>query len=504
MSKGTTTGSPYDDDDDDVAVDPTDELLVSYLDGELGEVERIELEERLIREESLRARLSSLQSGWEMLDCLPQATVSGDFARTTVEMLAAAQSQSVAIVKRQQNWFRSLWVAALAVTSVVALIAGWYFPRVMAEIQLRSELRDLPLAENLDAYLINVDLATIEELSEQERWQRAMQVALDAGGIIVPASLEFGQRERNEQVQLLGRLEHDAQSKLATNWNRLTALPADRLQLVRERHEAISKLDHPREILGTLIQYAAWWNQLSPESRDRIVRADDNTRIPTILELVERSSRNWVQNYANTLGETDRTLIYQRLLLIAWDRIDAAIDYSDEQGVTIRAVGGDPRWRELSPNNLLDRIAYRDAWMFRERRRTGVESGAGQATGGPPANVSRSGSQGTDVEEERRVHGRLLEILYSTPSTEELIAVEQVMSHKALAILGAETVSVEERQQTLWRWCVEIILQAARGSDGEVALNRYESLDEDYRDSLDLKEPEKLLNELQERRFRPW
>ncbi len=510
------------DDDDDSPVDELDELLVAYLDGELDEQQRRDLEDRLILDDALRQRLGGLQHGWELLDHLPQASVTGDFAQTTVEMIAATQSRTLAITGRQYRWKQYAWLGALLTSIALCSAVGWFFPKALDELQFRRQLADLPLAEHLDAYLLEVDLGTMVKLSKEERWQRAMQLAADAGGIVVPVSLELGQRDKSQQIDVLGRMDRDAQSKLSANWGRLNALSEDRKQAVQNRYDEVRSLDHPGDVLKTMQQYASWWNQLSPESMNRIFMAKDDERIETILQIVERSSLLWVQNYANTLGETDRTLMYERLRLMARDRIDQAEVIIDEAKAQGLSLGNEQRRWFVGPERLLERIAYFALWNFDQQAKRGgnpqPNAGGNSPPPGPPpaesgqvdagrgdagrGDAGRPGASGSDVR--KSLQDRIGQLLFSPPSSEELAAVEQVMSNKALAILGARTNSEQSRQDILWRWCAETIVQTSpRRDSAEVILDRYESLGEEYRDSLDLKSPDKIFDELQDPRLRP-
>ena len=45
-----------------------DELLVAYLDGELDEAARVNVEKRLAEEPDLRSRLTLLERAWDLLD----------------------------------------------------------------------------------------------------------------------------------------------------------------------------------------------------------------------------------------------------------------------------------------------------------------------------------------------------------------------------------------------------------------------------------------------------
>src|SRR5690606_2215355 len=73
---------------DDSPVDELDERLVAYLDGELEPEDRKALEVQLGRDADLRARLRTLQDGWELLDALPLATPSPVLLESTLRMAA--------------------------------------------------------------------------------------------------------------------------------------------------------------------------------------------------------------------------------------------------------------------------------------------------------------------------------------------------------------------------------------------------------------------------------
>ena len=74
---------------DDTPLDPDDELLVAYLDHELDRKEQSELENRLMEDEPLRARLQQLQTGWDLLDDLPKPEPSLKLVESTLELVVA-------------------------------------------------------------------------------------------------------------------------------------------------------------------------------------------------------------------------------------------------------------------------------------------------------------------------------------------------------------------------------------------------------------------------------
>ena len=74
---------------DNHPVDPDDELLVSYLDGELDERCRKSVESRLVRELNFQKRLQALQTGWEWLDELPVESTDEQLVESTIELVVA-------------------------------------------------------------------------------------------------------------------------------------------------------------------------------------------------------------------------------------------------------------------------------------------------------------------------------------------------------------------------------------------------------------------------------
>ena len=79
---------------DDTPIDPDDELLSSYLDGELSREEEVNLENRLVQNEGLRERLKVLQTGWDLLDDLPDSAPSLNLVESTLELAVADIEQS--------------------------------------------------------------------------------------------------------------------------------------------------------------------------------------------------------------------------------------------------------------------------------------------------------------------------------------------------------------------------------------------------------------------------
>ena len=134
------------------AADPLDEELIAYLDGELDEPKRIEVEQRLAAEEEYRRRLRSLERAWDMLDLLPTAQASDDFTRSTVEMTieTAADEAQTQQLRTRQSRRKSMLIGGAAL--VVAAAAGYAAVMVGLDSENRQLVRDLPVIESVDQY----------------------------------------------------------------------------------------------------------------------------------------------------------------------------------------------------------------------------------------------------------------------------------------------------------------------------------------------------------------
>lgn len=456
--------------------DPIDELLVSYLDGELDEKDRSELEDRLIAEQRLRSRLTELQSGWEMLDALPPANVTEDFARTTVELVTARESRLMQAQRIRKPWKKIGWLSIVAAATVTCGLVGYAIPVQIQNQEYHQQLELLPLAEHLDAYLVDIDLQLVEQLSADPTWQESMQLAIEAGGIKNPPLLDLAQRDPDNRIEVVSRADRDARVNLATNWDRLKSLDQQRLQTVEQRSQAIRDTQSPAKILSTLEQYASWWQQLSPSTQDLIIKANGEEKLDAIRREVRRSSRRWVRNFAMTLGETDRIPIHQQLLQIASDRIRLAKEQFDESTASNNeATSERPPWWRIQPESLLDFMANRPNFP------------------GPPPSANPPNDT-----------PKYFITLFGPLSDTELAMIEDLLSRQALAILYAESDSNSQRRETLTNWCMEIVDQMSPGTNSfESILERYKYYhysDEEKRESLDLSKPDRIINELRGRR----
>jgi len=139
--------------------------LVAYLDGELGEEDARAIEHTLAGSEVARHEVEMLGRTWELLDTLPVASASTEFAAKTIASIR------VETVPASVDWRpyarRGLiglgWVTCLAAIGVIGFAAGHHWIPQADDVYVR----ELPMLERLDAYRDVGSIDVLRELQSQ-------------------------------------------------------------------------------------------------------------------------------------------------------------------------------------------------------------------------------------------------------------------------------------------------------------------------------------------------
>src|SRR6056297_1480055 len=147
---------------DETPLQPDDELLVAYLDGELDRQEQSQLEDRLMTDADLRRRLQQLQSSWDMLDEMPDPTPSMRLVESTLELAVSDIVAQAPTGPSRWNRIRMpLLIAGLCLLGVIIAVSIVSLIRYQ---DYRRQLRDVAIVEHLDAYLYGQDVDLMREL----------------------------------------------------------------------------------------------------------------------------------------------------------------------------------------------------------------------------------------------------------------------------------------------------------------------------------------------------
>ncbi|MFK8115312.1 MAG: anti-sigma factor [Rubripirellula sp.] len=443
---------------DDAPLDPDDELLVSYLDGELDRQEQTSLETRLLGDEHLRSRLQQLQTGWDCLEDLPDPAPSLKLVESTLELVVAdIVKQAPPKVSTWSRWRYPINLIGLCLFGLIGSLAVVYG---LNSRSYKQQLDDLAIAEHLDAYHYGSDLELMWELSANPAWSQmieALETVSDNEPESMPnvAAMPMAQRE-----SLLRNLPLEDREQLNSRWTRFTRLePADQEQ-IRETAETVAKQANAKVLLPTMIAYAEWREGLEDlELRDRIESDDPETRSAAILEAVEQSQQEIARRSGVMLDEQTIDWIIKALRQVVELRVKRG-DESIRRTLDFFRNRSDPEFWAVSA------IVYQQQRPSRGRR------------GSPQMPI---------------------EFQPIPLQSDELEMIKWGLSDDAFEFLEATTGGfLQLEEMTLQRWSEAAILRVFRSLRGEQPklLDRYQALKTQSGEAIDLLPPKEILKRL--------
>lgn len=275
---------------DDQPVDPDDELLVSFMDGELTQSDRKQVEKRLVDEQSFRERLQALQTGWEWLDELPSELPSEQLVASTIELVVTDIAPASSLDKHDslpaQNGDRgsrkSFFVALLC---GLGLVAGAGGVMAMREAALQKEIDDLAIIQHLDAYESGSnDFEFLRDLARNPRWQRMLQTQSGFGKLTSSDANAYQPDESKTQLETIESLSQNQRRQLQSELNKFRSFPTSRQRSIREFAMSVSRQSDHETLLKTMDAYAQWYDSLDDEQKDG-VRSNDPEERQTAVEL---------------------------------------------------------------------------------------------------------------------------------------------------------------------------------------------------------------------------
>ncbi len=455
---------------DDSPVDPDDELLVAYLDGELDQRQRGEVEQRLLEHETLRRRLQQLQASWEWLEELPSPTTSEKLVETTLEFVVA--DLNPASQPKTSLWTRNRWSLITVAACLVAVIAaaGGIILRRHADYQ--RQLADLEIAEDLQAYLHGADLSLMRELAANPEWNKSIKSAvtvgeLDLGEAALVASIPLDQR-----ASAVANLTLNQRTRLEPRWSQFEGLGATAQSDLRRTAAAVAAQPDAVSLLDTMRKFAAWREKLTPAIRDDLAGTDGTKRDAAIRTAITQTLKQATQRSGVLLDDETIDRVYFALREILKRRVNEIIAQLSED----KRPEAIEWFRERMSSSDRERFSI---WIMLQG--TSNSRGGGAPGGG-----------------ELELRGEL--------NQGELDLIELILPSHAVEDL--EKLSYGERhlkEVALTAWAEEAVRRKYLASRGDEAslLQRYESLDAPTRKRLDLRPPERILDELYPETRRP-
>lgn len=285
--------------------DPGDDELTAYLDGELDGAAARAVEARLANNLTARRQAEGLKKAFDLLDYLPKAEPSADFATRTITRLqpAAVVPPAVAeptpttshvaplvLPESPRRWPHTAAVAWLA-AGVVALGVGYAAHRlapVPDAVVPEDQANDYRVLAHLPLYLGVEDLDFVKALDATELFEPEYAA---------PRASQGGEAAPTERLSELFRgypVERRQQlRKLDTDWHDLPPAEQNRLRPVLEN-------------------YALWLDRLpDAERRDILAAPTPVARLEAVTQLSQRQWRDGLplptrEKLASTAGVEER------------------------------------------------------------------------------------------------------------------------------------------------------------------------------------------------------
>jgi len=290
---------------DDSPVDAADEQLVAYLDGELPQEDVRSVELRLANDPVYRRRLRDLQNGWEMLDELPLPSSSAMLLETTLRMAAVDGGQTSSAGKSKsilKSISKFAWTALL-VLGCFGL--GMFAVGVRNYLSYQRQLRDLPTAMHIDAYLHANDVAFMKLLQEMPEWQQATKIASRLGVWNFDLIEEVQSVKPKQRETLLHSLPMESQESIRAAWERFENMSADRKQVIEDSAEIVASQPDSDQLLQTMDQFAAWRQTLPIEQRDQLENGTAEQRKSVVRKALEDTTRQWTREQGRALTDDE-------------------------------------------------------------------------------------------------------------------------------------------------------------------------------------------------------
>lgn len=485
---------------DDHPVDPDDELLVAYLDGELEDTERAAVERRLVGEIEFRQRLQTLQTGWEWLDELPNESTNEKLVESTIELVVA----DIAPIKVQQdNWYRRNWkqlaFAGVVLLSLLLGIAGTNLARRAA---LARELEELSIAEDYQAYRLGRHFRLYNELAYNRQWQAMLNAMEQVGerSMAPPSVVEAIPLE--ERAAAIQQLPTEEREKLVVRWKTYSEFSEETKQEIRLTAAKVKESDDSELLLRTMKAASKWIENLDEELRDELQSDDQAVREVATDDAIAFTMAKLARDSGKLISDDTSDRIYLWLQTLLTQRMEEIPQLAE--GMEKAKLNSE------QPGRTEEVIRYFFLrLMVDDRGRGGGRGGpgfGGPGFGGPgfgglglSAFSRPPGSRPNEPRdgEEGRPRPQVRVTRISDDEIEDLtnvLSVEALADLDALTSLSTELAGNAAVSDTLRTWAAESNRRNAPdfGSDELTPLDRYRARSD--RETLDLRPPEEIIN----------
>ncbi len=470
---------------DNAPLDPDDELLVAYLDGELQRQEQSDLEGRLLTNERLRSRLQQLQTGWDLLEDLPGSSPSMKLVESTLELVVAdILKDQPAKETKSRRWQLPLGLLLLC---LIVGTAAYVVENTLRSNAYQQELENLVIAGNLNALNYGGDLRLMRELSANKNWAQMIASSREIGDISVDnAADQLTQAPKAQREIVLEAMTLEQIDQLNSRWEQFNRLNNADQSRIRETAESVAAQPDSQLLLETMQLYAIWRQTLPTELRDQIESSEPAERRTAIKQAIDRTYFSISRRSSMRLDEETTDWINFSLGVILQERLDKG------DAVT-KAFYEDLR----SLTNV-----FRTAEEAKQATLATMVIGGSRSKSPTITDQSESGNAPKADDTKRRFPTSRFFSRLERPaplSREELETIKLPLPDNALELLDVVSMGNPLTELvTLRVWCEESLKRKfmQRFEDNLSLEERYNELPSERRDRIDLLPPEDFLREM--------
>ena len=233
------------------------ELLTAYLDGELDEPSRLEVETRLENETGLRKEFEKMRDTWQQLDSLEISTTNQRLVQSTLEMVAVKAEATIQMQKVVQKRRKRAWDLIGMLILFAATGLGYLAISALLKDPNEKLIANLPLIQRIGQFQQIDDFDFLNQLVEQRVFDNLSSPELLREDIRIERGFDRGPRPPMGSTPPSDSMPETSQSEA----NSLIALPEITLPIPEEFQR------QPSTALMSESERRAYIENLSPEAR---------------------------------------------------------------------------------------------------------------------------------------------------------------------------------------------------------------------------------------------
>ena len=291
-------------------VDPIEEEISAYLDGELTPEERRAFEEKIANQPELKARVEEERLAWDALEALEADDPDLELTEKTVDRLNSETQTELKTLEAQETRKRKLFrTVGLAGAAAAFAIGYLLFSVLFPSVEKRRE-RDYRVVERLPLLVAIDDINYLYALEEANLFNRfrapnAAPGAPNPAPFSGPAPDTAAAPETAPAEKTYQELKEDR--SFYRRQERFESLDKPTQKKLRALYRQISESPNADRLWSTLDAYARWITfAVSDAEREELYASDIPARIETIRQrqdLFRRTQEFFARSQLNRGGE---------------------------------------------------------------------------------------------------------------------------------------------------------------------------------------------------------